>query len=184
MARLSTSVSMRQSSSYRAGKPCCRWAALRAVLAGALLLLPLAQNAQANTDIEALLARAEAPHGIVFEIVEADEAALDELLPRVRSAIQRIRQRFPQTEFAVVSHGREEFALQRQYRDEYAGVHRQVQSLVAEAVPVHVCETHAGWYGVSADDFPEYVNVAPTGPGQIQLYLELGYELVFMELSD
>jgi len=137
--------------------------------------------AQANDAIEELLARAEAPHGIVFEIVESDEDALEGLLPRVRAVIERVRARFPSTEFAVVSHGREEFALQSQYQDEHAEIHRQVQSLVADDVPVHVCETHAGWYGVSAEDFPDYVNVAPTGPGQVRLYQELGYELVFID---
>lgn len=89
--------------------------------------------------------------------------------------------RFPQTEFAIVSHGREEFALQSKYRTENAEIHQQVQSLVSDDVPVHVCETHAGWYGVSAEDFPEYVNVAPTGPGQVRLYQELGYELIIVE---
>jgi hypothetical protein len=52
---------------------------------------------------------------------------------------------------------------------------------VADDVPVHVCETHAGWYGVTAEDFPDYVNVAPTGPGQIQLYEALGFYLVVIE---
>ena len=52
---------------------------------------------------------------------------------------------------------------------------------VADDVPVHVCETHAGWYGVEASDFPDYVDVAPTGPGQINLYKELGYTLILME---
>jgi intracellular sulfur oxidation DsrE/DsrF family protein len=117
----------------------------------------------------------------VFEIVEANESALEELLPQVRQAIEKIRTRFPETEFAVVSHGREEFALQSQYQGEQAQIHQQVQALVADDVPVHVCETHAGWYGVSAEDFPEYVNVAPTGPGQIRLYEELGYELIVIE---
>lgn len=128
--------------------------------------------------VEEILAREEAPHGVVFEIVDSDENALQLRLPAVRSAIERIRQRFPRTEFAVVSHGREEFALQSRYRDEQAVVHEQVRALVDDAVPVHVCETHAGWYGVSAEDFPHYVNVAPSGPGQIALYRELGYEWV------
>jgi len=135
----------------------------------------------ANEGVDKLLARDEAPHGIVFEIVEGDQAALEVLLPEVRSAIAAIRARFPQTEFAVVSHGREEFALQTKYQAEHAAIHQQVQSLVADAVPVHVCETHAGWYGVSAEDFPDYVNVAPTGPGQIRLYQELGFELIVIE---
>ncbi|MCP4389895.1 MAG: hypothetical protein GY802_16495 [Gammaproteobacteria bacterium] len=136
---------------------------------------------RANEDVDRLLARPQAPEGVVFEIVESDEDALDELLPRVRTAIAKIRARFPQTEFAVVSHGREEFALQSKYQVENAQIHQQVQSLVSDDVPVHVCETHADWYGVSAEDFPEYVNVSPTGPGQIRLYQELGYELIVIE---
>jgi intracellular sulfur oxidation DsrE/DsrF family protein len=137
--------------------------------------------AQANDDVEALLSRGEPPHGVVFEIVSGDEAALEDILPRVREAVEKVRKRFPQTEFAVVSHGREEFALQSLYQDENAEVHGLVKSLAAENVPVHVCETHAGWYGVGAEDFPDYVNVAPTGPGQVNLYLELGYDVIVMD---
>ena len=154
---------------------------MRIIVAALAILLCFPGIGLANADIDALLARVEPPHGVVFEIVEADETALEELLPMVRDAIKRIRARFPDTEFAVVSHGREEFALQTQYQGEHADIHRQVQSLVAADVPVHVCETHAGWYGVSAEDFPDYVNVAPTGPGQVQLYEELGYELIVVD---
>lgn len=146
-----------------------------------LTLIASSGLAQANDAVEELLARAEPPHGVVFEIVEADETALEDLLPQVRAAIENIRARFPDTEFAVVSHGREEFALQTQYQGEHAEIHQQVQSLVADDVPVHVCETHAGWYGVSAEDFPDYVNVAPTGPGQVRLYQELGYDLIIID---
>jgi len=130
------------------------------------------------TGVEDLLARNEAPQGVIFEIVEDDETALREHLPAVRDAIARLRQRFPRLEFAVVSHGREEFALQSRYRDDEAEIHAQVRALVDDAVPVHVCETHAGWYGVTAEDFPAYVDVAPSGPAQISLYEELGYELI------
>lgn len=128
--------------------------------------------------VDELLAREEAPHGVIFEIVDADRDALRARLPAVRAAIEKLRQRFPQTEFAVVSHGREEFALQSRYRDEQVEIHAQVRSLVDDAVPVHVCGTHAGWYGVGVEDFPDYVDVAPSGPAQIALYRELGYELI------
>jgi intracellular sulfur oxidation DsrE/DsrF family protein len=146
-----------------------------------LAFMAFAGIAQANDAVEKLLAQSEPPQGVVFEIVEVDESALEDLLPQVRTAIKNIRARFPATEFAVVSHGREEFALQSQYQGEYAEIHQQVQSLVADDVLVHVCETHAGWYGVTAEDFPDYVNVAPTGPGQVSLYQELGYELIVIE---
>lgn len=154
---------------------------MRVFIAAVSILLCSLGTVLANDDVDALLAQAEPPHGVVFEIVEADEAALEELLPLVRGAIRKIRARFPETEFAVVSHGREEFALQTRYQGEHAEIHQQVQALVATDVPVHVCQTHAGWYGVSAEDFPDYVNVAPTGPGQVQLYQELGYELIVID---
>ena len=145
------------------------------------ILLITSGPALANDDVDKLLSRTEPPHGVVFEIVEADESALEDLLPRVRAAIEKIRGKFPETEFAVVSHGKEEFALQAKYQGELPEIHQQVQSLVADDVPVYVCETHAGWYGVTAEDFPEYVNVAPTGPGQIRLYQALDYELIVIE---
>ncbi len=146
-----------------------------------LLVLLGGGTLHANDDVEALLVRSEAPYGVVFEIVEVDESALDDLLPKLRAMISRIRAVFPQTEFAVVSHGREEFALQTRYQGKYAQIHQQVQALVAEDVPVHVCETHAGWYNVTAEDFPDSVDVAPTGPGQVSLYQEMGYDLVVIE---
>lgn len=146
----------------------------------AVALIFLGQ-ASANSDVDNLLAQSTTPDGVVFEIVESDKSALEYLLPRVREAIIKIREKFPDTDFAVVSHGREEFALQTRYQAEQSEIHNAVLSLVAEDVPVYVCETHAGWYGVSADDFPDYVEVAPSGPGQINLYLELGYQLIVIE---
>ena len=85
-----------------------------------MIALAYVTLAQVSDDIDALLQRSDAPHGVVFEIAEGDESALDELLPRVRAAIERIRARFPHTEIAVVSYGGEEFALQSRYQDEYA----------------------------------------------------------------
>jgi len=151
---------------------------LTKIIAVALIFLG---QASANSDVDNLLAQSTTPDGVVFEIVESDKSALEYLLPRVREAIIKIREKFPDTDFAVVSHGREEFALQTRYQAEQSEIHNAVLSLVAEDVPVYVCETHAGWYGVSADDFPDYVEVAPSGPGQINLYLELGYQLIVIE---
>ena len=155
------------------------WRLCRVVLT-TLLVAPFG-GAFAGESVESVLARHQAPFGVVFEIVEGDEDALERILPEVRRAIGQIRARFADTVFAVVSHGREEFALQSKYRDEHVEVHRAVQSLVADEVPVHVCETHAGWYGVTAEDFPDYVDVAPTGPGQVRAYLDLGYDLIVMD---
>lgn len=147
----------------------------------AIGLLLFSGHGIADSSLEQILKRTDAPDGVVFEIVDSDEQALESILPRVNQAIKKIRNRFPKTKFAVVSHGREEFALQSRYQQSLPVIHQQVRSLVADDVPVHVCETHAGWYGVTAEDFPEYVDVAPTGPGQINAYLEMGYALILME---
>ncbi len=153
----------------------------QALVVGWTFLLSCYDLVSANEDVEQLLNREEPPYGVVFEIVEADESALNELIPSTLAAIEKIRAKFPDTEFALVSHGREEFALQTRYQNENAEVHQQVQLLVADDVPVHVCATHASWYDVSPEEFPTYVDVAPTGPGQIRLYEELGYELIVIE---
>jgi intracellular sulfur oxidation DsrE/DsrF family protein len=154
---------------------------MKSTLIAALIILNLVLI-QVNADeVSEFLQLKPVPDGIVFEIVEAGEDDLVELLPKVRKIIKNIRNEHPNIDFAVVSHGREEFALQSKYQGDYSDVHDNVLSLVAEDVPVYVCETHAGWYGVSAEDFPDYVKVAPTGPGQIALYEELGYHLIVIE---
>ncbi|MFT5221059.1 MAG: intracellular sulfur oxidation DsrE/DsrF family protein [Planctomycetota bacterium] len=146
------------------------------MLAALMMVNPVAAD-----DVDHFLKITPPPQGVVFEIVEAGKDRLADLLPKVLSAIEKIRSIHPQMEFAVVSHGREEFALQTKNQGLFAGIHEKVKSLVADDVPVHVCETHASWYGVTPEDFPDYVNVAPTGPGQIALYEELGYHLIVIE---
>lgn len=156
-----------------------------ALLALALLpLLGLMQHAHgasqaSSTSVEALLAAGLAPSGVVFEIVDRDEAALKRALPWVAEAANRLRSRFPQLPMAVVSHGREMFALKDSARAENPEVHDLAQRLGKDqGIPIHVCETHAGWRGVLPEDFPKYIDVAPTGPAQVRSYLDLGYALV------
>ena len=56
-----------------------------------------------------------------------------------------------------------------------------MKRLVASDVPVYICETHASWRDVSAEEFPDYINVASQGPAQIKQYQELGYTLVIIK---
>jgi len=149
-----------------------------------LLTWWLALPAFAGNNVQQLLAAAEPPPGVVFEIVEGDEGALADLIPKTREAIVQLRARYPQIEIAVVAHGREQFALQSRYRDRYADIHQGVRSLVDDQVPVHVCGTHASWYEVTPEDFPAYVDVPSSGPAQIRHYQELGFVLVRMDSDD
>ena len=153
---------------------------LRQILA--LFVLGLAASqVYADVTVDELLLRDEAPDGVVFEIIAEDDG-LDWAVPAINTHVERLRARWPDLEIAVVSHGREQFALTRNEAVAYPEVHEGVRQLVEEdSVPVHVCGTHAGWYGVNPEDFPEYVDVAPAGPAQINDYQALGFELVVLD---
>jgi len=126
--------------------------------------------------LDDLLARPEAPAGVVFEIVDRDPGALEFALPWVKQAAQRLKARHPGLPMALVTHGQEMFALQTKKRTGNPAVHQIAESLSRDdGIPVHVCETYAGRRGLAAEDFPAYVDVAPSGPSQINNYVALDY---------
>ena len=126
--------------------------------------------------LDELLARPVAPHGVVFEIVDRDPGALEVALPWVKQASQRLKARFPALPMALVTHGQEMFALQTDKRAGNPAVHQIAETLSRDGIPVHVCETYAGWRGIGAENFPKYIDVAPAGPTQIRNYEALDYE--------
>ena len=126
--------------------------------------------------LDELLARPVAPAGVVFEIVDRDPGALEVALPWVKQAAQRLKARHPGLPMALVTHGQEMFALQTGKRAGNPAIHQIAESLSRDdGIPVHVCETYAGWRGLAAEDFPAYIDVAPSGPSQIRNYEALDY---------
>lgn len=151
------------------------------LLAISTLLLVVVSPAHAIDEVDHLLDRGEAPGGVVFEIVSEDDDTLAALLPELDRAIGRLRQRFPGLPVAVVSHGREQFSLERKTRDRLPGLHDDAAAIAArDGVELHVCGTHAGWYDSTPEDYPDYVDVSPSGPAQINDYRALGYELIVL----
>ncbi|MGD8784153.1 MAG: DsrE family protein [Thioalkalispiraceae bacterium] len=142
-----------------------------------LLLLPVSAYAQTGQQrVEEIIKLKEEPAGVVIEIVTGNKHGLEWALPMAKKYINTLQQRFPDLDIAIVTHGREQFALQKDSNNKK--VHSLTQQLGSEGIPVHICETHAGWRGVTAEDFPEYVNVAAAGPAQINDYIAVGYLLV------
>ncbi|MDH5183486.1 MAG: hypothetical protein OEX12_06295 [Gammaproteobacteria bacterium] len=139
-----------------------------------------AVKASDKQQIESILLMSTPPEGIVFEILAAEDG-LSWAIPRVQQYASQLRGRFPQLAIAVVSHGREQFALQTSHQQENRKIHTQVKSLLGNQVQLHVCGTYAEWKGVSPEDFPDYVDVAAEGPAQIKAYMELGYMLIKLE---
>lgn len=140
-----------------------------------LIAICTAVHATSNVEIEQILQSNDPPPGIVFEIIEDDPDDMEEVIHETTRLIERLSKRFPHMEFAVVSHGPELFALQEENQSEYPELHQTIRSLKSKDVPTHVCETFAGWSGVMAEQFPDYVDVTPVGPVQIKNYQELGY---------
>ena len=130
----------------------------------------------APATLDELLARPVAPAGVVFEIVDRDPGALEVALPWVKQAAQHLKARHPGLPMALVTHGNEMFALQTGKRAGNEAIHQIAQSLSRDdGIPVHVCETYAGWRGLAAENFPAYIDVAPSGPSQIRNYEALDY---------
>ena len=141
----------------------------------------LASTAAWCSEIDSIIERKQSPEGVVFEIVSDEDDLLAELLPALKADIEKLRQRFPDLPIAIVSHGKEQFALTSKNRSSEPRTHDIVQQLVnKDDVDVHVCGTHAGWYGVPAEAFPEYVDVTAAGPAQINDYEAIGYEVIIL----
>ena len=140
-----------------------------------LVFFCLPVHAASNAEIEQIFQADEPPPGVVFEIIEDDPDDLEEVIDETVRLIERLRKHFPSMEFAVVSHGPELFALQAENQKEYAELHQTIRSLKKQDITTHVCETFAGWSGVTAEQFPDYVDVTPVGPVQIKNYKELGF---------
>lgn len=148
----------------------------------AMFLLPAV--CLAGADMDRLLALDEPPTGVVFEIVDDDDA-LKWALPRVRQLSAQIHARFPELPIAVVSHGAEQFALlASQAKGPLAPIHEAARGLREDGVDLHVCGAHAGWYGHLPEHFPDYVDVSASGPAQINDYRAIGYEVIRLRSDD
>lgn len=134
--------------------------------------------ADAEADIVFLVNAKQPPAGVVFEVVEGNAQAWESVASQIGDFITRLKQASPTMKFAVVSHGREEFALLSENQPQQPRLHAAIKNLVAQNVPVQVCGTHAGWQGKTRKDFPDYVDVVDAGPAQILSFQRQGYALV------
>lgn len=131
--------------------------------------------------VDFLLQAKNPPEGVVFELLEGKASDMEWAIAKVRALSMKLRAKYPDLDIAVVSHGREEFALLTDNQEKFAGSHSAVKQLVADNIPVHVCGTHASWKNKTPEDFPDYVDVVPQGPDQINEYVNMGYDLIVIE---
>jgi len=135
---------------------------------------PVSAVSTAET-IEMLLTNDSPPPGVVFDIDEWDNDALQWAIPLVRSYVDRLRTRFPGLDIVVVSHGDEEFALMKYAEPDFGALHQQVEALVADQVPVHVCAGHAVMSGYSENGFIDSVDKVSAGVETVAEYRLRGF---------
>ncbi len=120
--------------------------------------------------------------GSVLRSLEEDEYALGWALPLVQRNAERLRAQFPELPIAVVSHGLEQFGLLTSERlGPLSTIHLEARDLVGVGVDVHVCGAHASQYGHAPEGFPDYVDVAASGPALLNDYRSLGFEVIRVE---
>ena len=125
-----------------------------------------------------------APAGVVFEVVDWEEAYLATALPWVSEQIVTLRQKFPGLKVAVVSHGREQFSLLADTELAYPEIHAGARRLISDHdVELELCLGHANMQGFNASDFPDYVTIDTAGPAQIAIYEGLGYDKVIVTIE-
>ena len=135
-----------------------------------------------KADIDTILSKSNAPDGVVFELIGSEDSKyLPNSLTKVEAYKTQLKKKFPDIEIAVVAHGAEQFELTKDNAIKEKKSHDLVKRITLDDVPVHICETHASWRDVGAEDFPEYVTVSAQGPIQIKQYQELGYLLVVID---
>jgi len=130
-----------------------------------------------------ILARESAPVGVVFEMVGGDADSLNIALRRTEAYVTKLRRKFPDANYVIVTHGLEQFSLLEHSKGDFPELHQRVDNMVKEQnIPIHVCGALAEMSGLDTKDFIKSVEVADSGPLQIQEYVEKGYVLVEMEL--
>ncbi|MEJ2391503.1 MAG: DsrE family protein [Gammaproteobacteria bacterium] len=147
----------------------------RLLLLLTILVSGAGRSVWAVSPIDPILQAEHAPPGVVFEIATGKSDSLNWALPLVKRYTAQLHRRFPELHIAVVSHGREMFALKKDPQHATTPAKRLTQQLVTDGVSLHVCGTYAERRGLSQEDFPDYVNVAAEGPAQIKDYIAVGY---------
>ena len=133
-----------------------------------------------QSQVQLIIDSNKAPEGVVFEIANRDKNYLDWALKEADILSQKLRDKYPQIEIAIVSHGSEQFSLMHNRLSKNISLNSVVKSLVESNVDIHVCGTYAEYKGVDASEFSELVNVAAEGPAQIEDYLKLGFIKIIM----
>ena len=134
------------------------------------------------SQIEDILTLKEEPPGVVFELIESTGYAWTWAAPKIRNYVSQLREKFPNIDLAIVSHGREQFSLTKKSTTlivEEVSILKDMNK--KDSVDISVCGTHSQWLNVSKENYLPFINVAESGPALINDYKNLGYINILLE---
>jgi len=132
-----------------------------------------------HPSVTRLIEANDSPTGVVFELIESDKKTWEWAAPMIKSLKQQLKEKYPDIEIAVVSHGSEQFQLTKKSAKKQKAAISILEDLVRnENVDLHVCGTHSSWVGIPASSYIDIVDVAVSGPAKINDYINLGYQPV------
>jgi intracellular sulfur oxidation DsrE/DsrF family protein len=116
------------------------------------------------------------PLGVVFELLSREPHFIEKRTPYIETQIVALKQAFAELDIVIVSHGRELNALTlTQQTQPYM---QTFENLSRQGVNIHVCEVVAARLNKTADDFPRFIDVTPSGTAQLNDYKQLGYSVI------
>ena len=151
------------------------------------LLLPAAQLQAAavqNPAVQQVLHAQQQPDGVVFEIMAWEDHSWEWAAPLLRSYVDRIREKYPAIDIALISQGVELFDLSLVAALQNTPALKQLATLAAEGVHIHVAGDYARWKQLGENDFVDFAEVAVSGKALLEDYIELGFVHIRLELPD
>lgn len=134
-----------------------------------------------HDEIDRLLAANQNPGGVVFELMAWEDNTWDWASPMIAAFTRQLRQKLPQIDIAIVSHGAELFDLALNRNNVMQPAIKMLENLSDQNIAIYVCGNYASFKGLGVDDFLPFVDVAPSGPAQLEDYLKLGFEHILLE---
>ena len=157
-------------------------------LAGLWLLLSVSVNLfgadYRHNGVDQLLATEREPDGVVFELIAWEDNTWDWASPMILALTKQLRKKYPAIDIALVSHGAELFDLALNQNNTSQSSIKLLENLSNNNVEIHVCGRYASFKGLGVDDFLSFVDVAPSGPAQLEDYIKLGFEHIVLERPD
>ncbi len=131
--------------------------------------------------VDRLLTANRDPDGVVFELMAWEDNTWDWASPMIAAFTRQLRQKYPGIDIAIVSHGAELFDLALNRNNAAQPAIKMLETLSDQNIAIYVCGNYASFKGLGVDDFLPFVDVAPSGPAQLEDYLKLGFEPVLLE---